>query len=49
MVFGYGDGGTGCDVCASNLIRFWCHATCSPDQKSFYKMGNIFERKDPET
>jgi hypothetical protein len=27
----------GCDICAINLKRFWCHFTCSPDQDKFSK------------
>ena len=27
----------GCDICAINLKRFWCHFTCSPDQDTFSK------------
>ncbi len=25
----------GCDVCAVNLKRFWCHFTCNPNQSDF--------------
>ena len=27
----------GCDTCAINLKRFWCHFTCHPDQSNFRK------------
>jgi hypothetical protein len=25
----------GCDVCVTNLKRFWCHFTCDPEQHTF--------------
>jgi hypothetical protein len=25
----------GCDVCAANMKRLWCHIVCSPEQSSF--------------
>jgi hypothetical protein len=28
----------GCDVCAINLKKFWCHFTCSPDQDQWRKI-----------
>jgi hypothetical protein len=28
----------GCDICAINLKRFWCHFTCSPNQHEFSKI-----------
>jgi hypothetical protein len=27
----------GCDICAINLKRFWCHFTCHPEQHTFCK------------
>lgn len=31
----------GCDVCAVNLKRFWCHFTCHPEQHTFSKKSKI--------
>ncbi len=31
----------GCDACAINLKKFWCHFTCSPDQDQWCKWINI--------
>lgn len=36
----FGKIGQGCDICATNLKRFWCHFTCSPNQTEFLKIGN---------
>ena len=34
----FGDRGQGCDICAANLKKFWCHFTCDPNQKSFLRV-----------
>lgn len=32
----------GCDICAVNLKRFWCHFTCSTEQDKFSNSFLIF-------
>lgn len=31
----------GCDVCVTNLKRFWCHFTCHPNQSEFLELHDI--------
>jgi len=31
----FGHENAGCDVCAANLVRFWCYFTCAPNQGDF--------------
>lgn len=31
----FGSQSGGCDICAVNLKRFWCHFTCHPQQREF--------------
>jgi len=38
----FGSNYGGCDICAINLKRFWCHFTCSTDQDKFSKFLDNF-------
>ena len=34
----FGSGGGGCEVCAVNLKRLWCHYACSDRQNEFMQV-----------
>jgi len=33
----FGNQGGGCDICAANIMRFFCYYACSPDQSDWLK------------
>ena len=37
----FGSPGQGCDICAVNLKKFWCHFACAPNQAEFLKMKGL--------
>lgn len=43
----FGAKAKGCDACAVNLRRMWCHFTCAPDQMRFVKSGPVEKIIDP--
>ncbi|CAD8175277.1 unnamed protein product [Paramecium pentaurelia] len=43
----FGNDGGGCDICGSNMKRFWCHYTCSPNQSEFMKITGRQNMTDP--
>lgn len=47
LVGSFGHQNAGCDVCAANLVRFWCYFTCSPDQDTFMWPGPQSNKTDP--
>ena len=40
--------GGGCDICAVNLYRFWCHVGCSPKQSEFSQVHGHKFIPDPQ-
>lgn len=47
--FTFGSGANGCDLCGANLMRFWCHFTCSPNQANFVSAFDHILVPDPFT
>lgn len=43
----FGSDGGGCDICGSNMKRFWCHYTCNPNQSDFLKVLGKINVTDP--
>lgn len=49
LVSTFGNDNGGCDVCAANLVRFWCKYTCDPDQRKYVQVGEPSYVTNPQT
>jgi hypothetical protein len=49
LVSTFGSDNGGCDVCAANLVRFWCKYTCDPNQRKYVKVGVPSNVTNPQT